>query len=138
MTTPREHVFLSYCRENVEEVWGLRRDLLAAGGSVWRDQELLPGQEWEFVIGEMMERSYAFALCLSRESDARLSSGVYPELLDAIEAYRRMRPGSVYIIPVRLSECTIPPIKIDATHAPPSSPKSGLAPWFPDARSVAV
>ena len=36
-----------------------------------------------------------------------------PEALDAIAASRERRPGEIFLIPVRLSECELPPIEID-------------------------
>jgi hypothetical protein len=36
--------------------------------------------------------------------------------MDAIEAYRQYKPGTVFLIPVRLSQCDIPPIEIDSTR----------------------
>jgi TIR domain-containing protein len=110
------HVFLSYCRENAQEVATLRDELMTAGESVWWDQNILPGQDWKFSIRQAMKQSYAIVLCLSAESQARTVSGIYPEAMDAIEAYRRYAPGSTFLIPVRLSECEIPPIELDATR----------------------
>lgn len=110
------HVFLSYCHENATEVAALRQDLLRAGEKVWWDQDILPGQDWKFSIREAMKQAYAFVLCLSAESQARTASGIYPEAMDAIEAYRQYKPGSTFLIPVRLSKCEIPPIALDATR----------------------
>lgn len=110
------HVFLSYCHENAREVASLRQDLIGAGESVWWDQDILPGQDWKFSIRQAMKQSCAIVLCLSAESQARTVSGIYPEAMDAIEAYRQYAPGSTFLIPVRLSECEIPPIELDATR----------------------
>lgn len=107
------HVFLSYCRENQGEVARLHDDLLKSGESVWWDQDILPGQDWKYQIRKAMKRSYAVVACFSKEFAARSQSGVYPELYDSITAYRQQVPGSVFIIPVRLSECEIPDIAID-------------------------
>ena len=45
-----QQVFLSYCRENLEEARQLREDLLNEGISVWWDQDVLPGTIWESEI----------------------------------------------------------------------------------------
>jgi hypothetical protein len=108
-----KHVFLSYCRENVEDVRKLRDDLIAADVPTWWDQDILPGQDWKLAIRTAMHESYAVVLCLSQETDARNRAGIYPEALDAIEYYREHKPGGIFLIPVRLSECEIPPIQID-------------------------
>jgi len=55
-------------------------------------------------------------LCLSKESQARTKTGIYPEALEAIAALREYAPGSIFLIPVRLSECDIPPFQIDAVR----------------------
>jgi hypothetical protein len=113
---PKKHVFLSYCHDNRSEVRQLRDDLTRAGESVWWDQDIQPGQDWVFEIRQAMKNAYAVVLCLSKESEARATSGIYPEAVDAIRSYREYAPGSIFLIPVRLSDCQIPPIEIDGTR----------------------
>jgi len=110
------HVFLSYCSDNLQDVATLRDELIGVGESVWWDQDILPGQDWQLEIRQAMNAAYAFVLCLSTESQARTTSGIYPEAMDAIKAYRQYKPGTVFLIPVRLSQCDIPPIEIDSTR----------------------
>lgn len=112
----KEHVFLSYCHDNAHEVRRLRDDLLAAGEHVWWDDDILPGSDWKLAIHEALKAAYAVVLCLSVESQARTKTGIYPEALDAISAVREYAPGSVFLIPVRLSNCTIPPLEIDGVR----------------------
>jgi TIR domain/Ankyrin repeats (3 copies)/Ankyrin repeat len=112
----RRHVFLSYCRENQAQVADLRRALIRHGEQVWWDQDILPGADWKLAIRQALGESYAFVLCLSAECEARSHSGIYPEALDAIGLYRERPPGSIFLIPVRLSACKIPPIEIDSTR----------------------
>jgi esterase/lipase superfamily enzyme len=113
---PTKHVFLSYCRDNREEVRKLRDELVAAGVSVWWDQDIIPGQDWKLEIRKAMRGAYAVVLCLSKETADRITSGIYPEVLDAIGAYREYAPGKIFLIPVRLSEGDVPFIEIDATR----------------------
>jgi hypothetical protein len=108
----KKHVFLSYCHDNAEQVAKLREDLIAAGVTVWWDKDIYGGEDWKYAIGEAMDDSYAVVVCLSNELISRKKSGVYPEISDAIEIYREFRPNSIFLIPVRLSECNIPPIDI--------------------------
>jgi tetratricopeptide (TPR) repeat protein len=112
----KKHVFLSYCRDNLAVVSALRDDLLAAGEPVWWDQQLLGGQDWKLEIRKAMRDSYAVIVCLSADTANRITSGLYPEILEAIAVYREYAPGSIFIIPVRLSECELPMIEIDATR----------------------
>jgi len=115
-TMPKQHVFISYCRENQQTVQRLRDDLINAGEQVWWDQEILGGQDWDYAIRKAMNDSYAVIVCFSQEMEVRIRSGVYPELRDAIKLQRQYGPGSVFIIPVRLSNCQIPAMKIDDTQ----------------------
>jgi internalin A len=112
----RSSIFLSYCHDNVDTVRALRQDLLEGGESVWWDEDILGGQDWKLEIRKAMQNAYAVVLCLSRELESRFASGVYPEIRDAIGAYRELAPGNVFLIPVRLSQCEPPPIEIDATR----------------------
>lgn len=131
MRTERRHVFISYCHDNFEEVRRLRQDLLGAGEAVWWDKDILGGESWERAIRRAMKECYAVVLCLSKDGEARIESGVYPEISDAIKVYRQLRPGSVYIIPVRLSECRIPDVEIDGTQTLDALQYIDL---FPDSR----
>jgi hypothetical protein len=111
-----KHVFLSYCRDNAAEVARLRDDLVAAGLTVWWDQQIRPGEDWKLEIRTAMKNSSAVVLCLSQEAQQRVTTGIYPEASDAIEIYRMHRPGEVFLIPVRLNECEIPSVAIDAVR----------------------
>ncbi len=110
---PKKHVFISYCRDNENEVAKLRDDLIAAGEPVWWDKDILGGRDWDLEIRKAMRDSYAVVLCLSKESEDRATCGIFPEARDAIAAYRKCKPGSVFLIPVRMSDCEIPLFKID-------------------------
>lgn len=112
----RRHVFISYCRENAAEVARLRDDLIAAGAVVWWDRQIDGGQDWKLEILKAMKSASAFVLCLSQELLERTASGVFPEILYAIDAYRNCAPGSVFLIPVRLSECETPLLEIDGNR----------------------
>ncbi len=112
----RKHIFLCYCRENSADVTQLRAELMVAGEQVWWDQDIKGGEDWKFAIRQAMRHSYAIVLCLSAETEARTRAGIYPEALDAINAYREHAPGHAFLIPVRLSSCEIPLIEIDGTR----------------------
>lgn len=112
----KKHLFLSYCRDDEKEVTNLRLDLIDAGEKVWWDKDILAGQDWKLEIRQALKEAYAVLLCLSDKTTNRIKTGIYPEALNAIKYYREYAPGSVYLIPVRLSECEIPPIEIDSTR----------------------
>jgi len=116
MSKQYKHVFLSYSHANQEEIRQLRDELLNAGEQVWWDQDIRGGQDWQQEIRRAMRISYAVIVCFSKETEAASESGIYPELLDAIGIYRNHAAGQVFLIPVRLSECEIPDVEIDATR----------------------
>jgi TIR domain len=109
------HVFISYCRENKQQVNELHDELVRNGFDVWWDDQLLGGQNWKMELRKAMNDCGAVVACFSEEVAKRDASGMFPELRDAIGAYRQMKPGSIFLVPVRLSECRIPDFEIDAT-----------------------
>jgi hypothetical protein len=111
-----KHVFLSYCHDNKSDVQCLHDDLVAAREAVWWDEDILGGRDWKQAIRQAMKESYAVVLCLSAELEARVQSDAYPEILNAIAAYRQRAPGSIFLIPVKLNACNIPDIEIDDTR----------------------
>ncbi|MEM6838762.1 MAG: TIR domain-containing protein [Cyanobacteria bacterium P01_C01_bin.120] len=112
----KKHVFLSYCRDNADAVRCFHSELIAAGETVWWDQDILPGQDWKLEIRKAMRDAYAVVICFSKETATRTTSGIYPEALDAINLLREYPPGDIFLIPVRLSDCEIPMIEIDGTR----------------------
>jgi hypothetical protein len=108
----RDCVFISYCHENEEAVRRIRDALAFAGERVWWDKDILVGKDWKHEIREALRRSYAVVCCLSSELGARAQSGLYSELREAIDAFSGYAPGQTWVVPVRLSECEIPPLEI--------------------------
>ena len=136
LVTPKKHVFLSYHRENAEEVSKLRDALIAAGETVWWDRDILPGEDRSAGdapgnAGQL--RGPAVPVPRRCGGPSRPSNR---EILDAIDIYRECKTGEIFLIPVRLNECEIPPIEIDATRTlerlqhvdlfPPASFNSGV------------
>jgi hypothetical protein len=116
MPNLKKHIFLSYCHDNQREAEHLRHDLESAGLRVWWDRDIKPGQDWKRSIREAIANSSIVLACFSKEAEAREASGLYPELRDAIETYRQRPPGDVFLIPVRFSQCQIPPLPIDGSR----------------------
>jgi hypothetical protein len=112
----KRHVFISYCHDNQTEVRELCRYLRDAGETVWWDQDIPPGQDWELAIRKALRVSYAVIVCLSAQTTERHRSGIYPEIQDALRIYREYPPDSIFIIPVCLSPCELPAIEIDGTR----------------------
>gem|GEM_PF-1989765 len=115
-TSTRRHVFVSYLKEDREDVEALVRSLDKSGHPVWWDARLVPGGDWKEQIRTAIAASYAFILCLSRFLPARLQAGIFPELDQAIEQQLSLVPRAIYLVPIRLSPCRIPDVQIDATR----------------------
>ena len=109
-------VFLSYCHDDDMQVTRVHAALQARNIEVWWDKDILPGKDWKVAIRQAMKKSDMVVLCLSAKSMKRQETGIYPEALDAIAAYRKRPPGTIYLIPVRLSKCEVPDIEIDDTR----------------------
>jgi len=108
----KKHIFLSYCHDNEKEVSVLHEELTKAGETVWWDKNILPGKNWRTEIKTAIKESYAVILCLSKESSERTKSVIFAEATEAIGFYQEYPPNTIFLIPVRLSECSIPPIEI--------------------------
>jgi hypothetical protein len=101
-------VFLCHAKENKKEVRGLYRTLLDVGAQPWLDDEdVLPGQDWEYEIQRAMSECDAILVCLSRSSVAKRGF-VQTEIRKAIELAGKQPEGCIFIIPVRFEECEIP------------------------------
>lgn len=101
-------IFLSYSKEDAEQVNRLYDAILAAGFEPWMDQRnLFPGQNWELEIRRAIQGADLFIACLSEKSLAR--RGIFhKELALALEVAQEFPENKVYFIPIRLDDCDIP------------------------------
>jgi hypothetical protein len=106
-------VFLSYVRENIEDVRRIYCMLEDFGFDIWWDGNISAGQDWKLQIKSNIERADYFILCLSSELAGRIRSGVFPELHDAIAIQRLSKPDSIFILIAELSPCDLPIVRID-------------------------
>lgn len=103
------HAFMSYSRHDENTVRGLYRTIREAGVEVWLDVERLqPGQDWALEIERAIAECALFLACVSRES-SNPDSYVQLELNQALAIFQRIPQGEVFIIPLRLEECELPP-----------------------------
>ena len=105
-----KHVFVSYVRENSEEVDKLCAVLDAVDIPYWRDRSNLgPGDEWKVKIRDAIRSgSMAFLACFSNESRAKEKSYMNEELTLATEEWRLRPPGRTWLIPVRFDDGPVP------------------------------
>jgi hypothetical protein len=82
----------------------LQRD----GAQCWFDEEdIRPGQDWEYEINKAIRESRYVVACLSTASIGTRGY-VQKELKRALEIADEQPEGAVFLIPVRLEECKVP------------------------------
>ncbi len=109
-----KHVFLSYLREDKENVDELEQVLIAAGFATWRDtNELWAGDNWQLKIRQAIKGgSIVFLGCFSTKLASRETSYQHAELLIAAEEYRLRPMDTNWLMTVRFDECEIPPLDL--------------------------
>ena len=103
---PKQAVFLSYAREDLEAVKRLKSALERAGLLVWFDMEQIKGgQDWERRIAENVRSCALFMPVMSRHTAIQTRDAYFRvEWNGAIERTQRMKSGEVFITPVVVDE----------------------------------
>jgi len=110
MTTNRPlRVFLCHSSNDKPAVRELYRKLRAEPWiQPWLDEEeLYPGQDWETEIEKAVEISDVVLVCLSNGSINKRGF-VQKELRFALDIALEMPEETIFIVPLRLEECTPP------------------------------
>lgn len=108
-------VFISYVRENSEDVQRLARELRAYGIKVWLDKnDIKPGFRWKDAIREAISQGDFFIACFSVEYSERSKTYMHEELTLAVEELRQRPTDRAWFIPVLLSDTDIPNRSIGA------------------------
>ena len=102
-------VFLSYASQDKPVVRELSRRLASDGWiDPWIDEKkLLPGQDWRTKIEEAVETSDVVIICLSSNSVSK-EGFVQKELRYAREIAFEKPDETIFLIPLRLDDCTVP------------------------------
>jgi len=101
--------FISYVRDNSDQVDKLADELRRHGVTVWLDREqLIPGTRWQQAIRRAIRSGDFFIACFSAESVARTRTYQNEELALAIDELRLRPADRVWFIPVLLSPCEVP------------------------------
>jgi TIR domain len=110
MSDVSKHVFVSYVREDADQVDRLCDVLAASQIPYWRDRtSLAPGDAWKAKIRQAIrDGSLVFLACFSDHYRAREKSQMNEELTLAVEEYRKMPLGRTWLIPVRFDAGEIP------------------------------
>jgi outer membrane protein assembly factor BamB len=101
-------VFLSHASEDKPLVRKLCKRLQKDGFDPWLDDErLLPGMDWNLEIEESLRSSEAILLCISQLSIAK-EGYIQREFKRAMQYMEEKPEGTIYLIPVRLDDCSMP------------------------------
>jgi TIR domain-containing protein len=109
---PAQHklrVFLCHASQDKPVVRELYQRLLAENWiDPWLDEEkLLPGQDWNLEIERAVETSDAVIVCVSSMSVAK-EGYVQRELRQVLNIALEKLEGAIFVIPVRLDDCSKP------------------------------
>jgi hypothetical protein len=101
-------VFLCHSSGDKKRVRELHQLLARDGFAPWLDeQDLLPGQDWNTEIKKAVRLSEIVLVCLSKSSITK-QGFVQKEIKFALDVADEKPDGLLYIIPVRIEECTVP------------------------------
>lgn len=105
----QKHAFISYVRENLEDVDRLCKNLTASGITVWLDRaDIRPGARWKDAVRAAISDGAFFVACFSQESSSKSRTYMNEELNLAIDELRLRPTDRAWFIPLKLNECTIP------------------------------
>jgi len=106
-------VFISYAKEDRAVALDYFDRLATEGASPWMDErKLLPGQRWEFEIDRALKEANVVALLMSAHS-VNKRGFVQREALEALEQLRYKKHDDIYILPLVLEPCEVPPTITD-------------------------
>src|SRR5581483_306885 len=101
-------VFLCHISEDKSVVRGIYQKLKGYNIEPWLDEkDLLPGQNWEQLIPEVIRKCDIVLICLSRNFLVKEGYSHY-EVRLVLEVAKRKPPNTIYHIPFRLDDCEMP------------------------------
>src|SRR5574341_345122 len=101
-------VFLCHSKDDKQKVRELYQRLVDDGFDAWLDEEkLLPGHEWDLEIRKAVRNSDIVVVCLSNSSITK-EGYIQKEIRFALDIADEKPEGTIFIIPARLEDCTIP------------------------------
>lgn len=102
-------VFIAYVQEDAELADRLFDDFAANGFDPWLDRrKLLPGQNWPRSIEAAIDISDFFIACFSHRSVTKRGA-FHAEIRYALDCARLLPLDEIFVIPVRLDSCSVPP-----------------------------
>lgn len=101
-------VFLSYAREDESRVAEIYEKLSTLGMRPWMDKrDILPGEQWRLSISTAIRRSDFVMICLSKHS-VNKRGYLQREIREVLDNWQEMLDSDIYLIPIRLEDCTPP------------------------------
>jgi hypothetical protein len=101
-------VFLCHSSVDKARAKQLYDDLETDGFSPWLDkEELIGGQDFDLEIKKAIRTSHVVVICLSKIAVTR-PGYVHKEIKTALDIADEQPEGTIFIIPVRLDDCTVP------------------------------
>jgi len=113
-----EKVFISYVRENFKEVDRICDVFKENNINFWLDRnDIEPGKIWKSAIENAINNGAFFLACFSKEYNLKIKTYMNEELLTAVAMLRIRHYDSGWFIPIKLSDCEIPPLDIGASKS---------------------
>ena len=101
-------IFLCHASEDTPQVRDVYLRLKALGFEPWLDEEdILPGQDWDYEIETALEQSDFVMVFLSERSVKKIGY-VQREFRRAMYRSEEMPEGHIHTIPIKLDDCTVP------------------------------
>jgi len=105
---PSLRVFLCHSNNDKPLVRDLYKRLKENDIDPWLDEEnLLPGQDFDFEITKAVRSSHVVITCLSAQS-VNKSGYLQKEIRKVLDVANEQPEGTIYIVPLRLEECEVP------------------------------
>ena len=105
-------IFLAHANEDKPEVEKIYKHLENKGYKPWMDKkDILPGQNWREETPKAIKQSQIFIACFSQISVSK-QGYMQQELRFALNHYAQMPPGKIFLIPLKLDDCEIPPLQL--------------------------
>jgi len=104
----KPRVFIAYVQEDLSFAKRLYRAFEENGFRPWLDKKkLMPGQNWPRAIETSIQTSDFFVACFSRQATSKRGS-FHSELRYALFCAAKVPLDEIFLIPLRLNECTVP------------------------------
>jgi ATP-dependent Clp protease ATP-binding subunit ClpC len=105
---PSLRVFLCHSSEDKLAVRDLYKQLRQRQIDPWLDEEnLLPGQDWDYEITNAVHSSHVVIVCLSANSVSKAGYS-QKEIKKVLDVADEQPEGTIYVIPLKLEECDVP------------------------------